>query len=483
MIHILMIITLTFFVSFPAVADRYLVYTDSGGDKGQTGSVAEIGRAITHFGGNVRRGNLFRYVSGSMAELSPEAAEAIRAQGYWVVPAGMSFYLSERMASVRKTESVPVSWNLDRTDNRFWLTDGGYNPTGRGTGGTVYIIDTNALPNADFGGRATLAFDAVGDGRANDPSPFCHGHGTFMASMVVSGTFGFAPEARAVMYRAFECDGASGNPQTIIKAIEKLLDYSKAHPSMPVGVVNMSFGAPPLSNGSVFDPWLKKLAATGKFVLVAAGGNDGALVNDPANSPYVLAVGALNVDAGVPTWSSQGGKIALFAPGQDVPGFADATDQIWYAFGSSVSAAETSALAIILARKYPLLPAAVIQRLVAANATRGRIVSGLKTGTPNRLIYFGPAVESLAKPPKVKHTAGKGGGSITANVFLKLDNGLPLFQNATLYAKPDCTGKSITALVTAASGEVQTTLLRVPYTTQVCLKTQLGTKFVLGVER
>jgi subtilisin family serine protease len=81
------------------------------------------------------------------------------------------------------TQTNPPSWGLDRIGQRDLPLNNTYSFTTTGVPVNAYVIDTGIRrTHTQFGGRAVVGFDAIGDGQnTND----CNGHGTH-----VSGTIG-----------------------------------------------------------------------------------------------------------------------------------------------------------------------------------------------------------------------------------------------------------------------------------------------------
>ena len=176
--------------------------------------------------------------------------------------------------------------------------------TGRGI--TVAVIDSgiNTRHKAFANGRVLVTKDFTGgDGQDH------YGHGTHVAAIIAGQAGktadakdfrGIAPGAYLLNLRVLGDDG-SGTVSDVIEAI----DWTIAHQhEYNVRIINLSLGAPVLQPYRD-DPLCEAVerAVRSGLVVVAAGGNYGkttegvsvyGAITSPANSPYAIAVGAID---------------------------------------------------------------------------------------------------------------------------------------------------------------------------------------------
>jgi subtilisin family serine protease len=181
-----------------------------------------------------------------------------------------------------------------------------------------------------------------------------HGHGTAMASAIIAHARlrGVAPAARILAIRAFDSTGTANQATTL--TILRGLDWAVAHGAR---VINMSFAGPN-------DPELARGIAAARqqgIVLVAAVGNAGPKSPPlfPASDPNVIAVTATDAQDKLLPVANRGRHIAVAAPGVDI--LAAAPDGIYQMVsGTSIAAAHVSGIvALMIALKRDLSPAAV----------------------------------------------------------------------------------------------------------------------------
>lgn len=197
------------------------------------------------------------------------------------------------------------------------------NYTGKGI--NVAVLDTGFdSAHPDFAGRTVSTMSFVEGEDASDG----HGHGTHCIGTACGPRdpqqgpgYGVAPEANIFAGKVLGTDG-SGSDSTILAGINWALENK-------CEVISMSLGA---DVKTVHPPYVtagRRALELGSLIVAAAGnnaqrsaGNPG-FVGAPANSPYIMAVAAVDSALAIADFSAQaldieGGNVDVAGPGVDI---------------------------------------------------------------------------------------------------------------------------------------------------------------------
>ncbi|CAH2350673.1 subtilase-type proteinase Rrt12p [[Candida] railenensis] len=249
-----------------------------------------------------------------------------------------------------------------------------------GTEVLAYVIDSGInIHHPEFGGRAEAGADFTGEG----PGDF-NGHGTHVAGLIGSETFGSSKSVKIIEVKALNFMG-SGTLSSIISSIEFCVNHRESS-GLP-GVANLSLGAP---RNRALNRAINAAADTGLVIVVAAGNdNSDACGTSPASASRAITVGAIDdIDDSLSIFTNWGGCVDIFSSGVEV-------DSIDYASaGPSKKSGTSMASPIVAGLAANLLslgnPPDNIQELIKSMSSKNRISfksSITRFGTPNKIAY------------------------------------------------------------------------------------------------
>ncbi|MGD2124086.1 MAG: S8 family serine peptidase [Gemmatimonadota bacterium] len=339
------------------VPDRYIIRLAE-----QVGNVEEFARSVTASGGAVLH-HVYRHAfHGFAATFPPQAVEALRRN-----PNVVSVDPDIMVHAVGTVSEPTVLWGLDRIDQET-STDGFYTYDATGLDVHAYILDTGIrTDHVQFGGRAHIAFDAVGDGQNGVD---CNGHGTHVAGTIGGIEYGVAKEVQLHAVRVLDCSG-SGLSSTIVAGI----DWVTGNHESPA-VANMSLSGywlwGMLGIDSPIDVAVKNSIASGvSYALAASNDNDDACLYTPARTPEGMTVGATDQSDSRASFSNWGSCVDWFAPGVSIlSAYHTSTTASATASGTSMAAPHTAGVAALyLETNRNATPAQVTQALENALST------------------------------------------------------------------------------------------------------------------
>ncbi|UUL76102.1 S8 family serine peptidase [Pseudarthrobacter sp. Fe7] len=290
--------------------------------------------------------------------------------------------------SLSDTQQSPP-WGLDRIDQRSLPLSGTFTPPSTGAGVSAYVVDTGVLAeNTDFGGRVAAGWTAIADGKGSSD---CNGHGTHVAGIIAGKTYGVAKAASVVPVRVLGCDG-SGYDSDVIAGLDWI---ASQHAAGTPAVANLSIGGPA---STTLDDAIRGIINDGVTAVVAAGNAAvDACTTSPARVPEALTVAASDSSDRQAGFSNYGSCVDLYAPGVGIQSDWDtSTTSVATLSGTSMASPHAAgAAALALSRNPQETPAEVNAELTSA-ATQG-VVTNVSAGTPNRLLFTGPAPAPVAR--------------------------------------------------------------------------------------
>ncbi|KAF9435630.1 hypothetical protein BGZ76_005861 [Entomortierella beljakovae] len=297
------------------------------------------------------------------------------------------------------------SWGLCRVSQRSLPISSEYQyPSASGEGVDAYVIDTGInIHHVDFEGRAIWGTNTVPGSADTDDN----GHGTFVAGVIGSHSFGVAKKTNLIAVKGLNKDGTSTLSQ-ILAALDWVIKTNAAS-SNRLSVVNLSLGA---GYSKVLNQAVDNLVQSGLFIVAAAGnGNErnigqNACNYSPASCATAFTVGSTNINDQISSFSNFGQCVNMYAPGERVRStwIGPTNREVYTDSGTSFSAPNVAGIAALIMSTErgdrsdgSWSPKAIGNRILQLG-TRNVVQSFKGPANTNILAYNGAGIIGLSTP-------------------------------------------------------------------------------------
>lgn len=285
----------------------------------------------------------------------------------------------------KEREKLP--WHLSRITKRKLPLDNSF-PLGdclNGTDINTYVVDTGIdITHPDFSGRAKW-----GNNMVDNEDTDCNSHGTHVAGLIGSDTFGVCKNAQLHAVKVLDCNGR-GSLSGVIKGIEWVYKQHRASKNKNVkSVINMSLGGG--YSRAINMAVEKTLEKDNNFYVVVAAGNEDSDACDtsPASAKGVLTVMASDNKDNRAWFSNWGSCADIYSPGVDILSTIPGGKSAVYSGTSMASPVTAGALNYLLAR-HPNKNMAEIKKVMLKLASKNMIRDTKHTGDTSNLLVYVP---------------------------------------------------------------------------------------------
>lgn len=279
-------------------------------------------------------------------------------------------------------------WGLHRISSRKQTP--GFDfiyPDTAGEGVDVYVLDSGIMvEHPEFEGRAFLGPSFV-DYEANEDLT---GHGTHVAGIVASKSFGVAKKARIISVKVAGMKPV-GRTIDLIMGVQWIVNRVQAQNDNSLkSVINLSMVAE-LPNIAIERAMTAAIKA--KIVVVASAGNtygNDSCFLSPGRLADVITVGASDKLDNIAELSATGSCINIFAPGVSIVstsniGFSDTLH------GTSMAAPHVAGVVALALAENSFREIRDVKEFLISVGTKGALHGDLK-GSPNILLYESPSI-------------------------------------------------------------------------------------------
>lgn len=334
----------------------------------------------TNYGGSVTRVYGVALDGFVLSDLSDTQAQKL------AMDPRVEYVEADLYGTLLQYQSSP-RWGLDRIDQRSLPLNNGFFYPNTGAGINVYVIDSGIYANNDFGGRVNSngGFTAVNDGYGTSD---CNGHGTHVAGIVGSYTYGVAKSVNIYPVRVFGCDASSAPISQIISGV----NWVATHNVKPA-IANMSLTS--IGGGSSsLDQATQNLLALGVTVVAAAGNDAGdACQVSPARVPGVITVGGSTDADAMYNLSNFGTCVDIYAPATGIKStYNTGPTSTAILDGTSMAAPHVAGVVANYLANNPTASPATVSTYLRDSATTRKIVNtaaGVLCQNANALLYNG----------------------------------------------------------------------------------------------